>query len=94
MEIPNFLQSAYVMLTRTFPDRVSEGYYWAILYLLYDYLADENLAIVMSAFSGKSSAEVANDVLGVCQMTFDSKLLEEVKNKLDANGFEEWKKEE
>lgn len=94
MEIPNFLQSTYTMLMQAFPDRVSEEYYWAILYLLYDYFADENLAIVMSAFWGKSSAEVANDILGVCQMKLDSKLLEEVKNKLDANGFEEWKKEE
>lgn len=94
MKIPNFLQSTYSLLVQTFPNGISEEYYWIILYLLYDYIADENLAIVMSVFTGKSLAVVSNDLYGVCQMTFDSKLLDEVKNKLNANGFEEWKKEE
>lgn len=93
MIVPDFLQPTYLMLEQAFPDGVSEKHYWIILYLLYDYMADENLAIVMSAFSGKSWEEVTNDLYGVCHMNFAPKLLEEVKMKLDANGFEEWKEE-
>lgn len=93
MEIPDFLQPTYLMLARTFPKGISEEYYWIIMYLLYEYFADENLALVMAAFSGKSIAMVSNDLYGVNQMKFNSKLLDEVKNMLDANGFEEWKKE-
>ena len=91
--IPNFLQPTYLMLERTFPKGISGEYYWIILYLLYEHFADENLALVMAAFSGKSIAIVSNDLYGVNQMKFDSKLLDEVKNMLDANGFEEWKKD-
>lgn len=91
--IPDFLQSTYLLLVQSFPDGISEKYYWAILYLLYDHMADENIAIVMSGFSGKPWATVSNDLYGVCQMKFDSGLLDEVREKLDANGFEEWKKE-
>lgn len=91
MKIPDFLQSTYLLLVQTFPNGISVEEYWTILYLLYDHIADENLAIVMSVFTGKSLAVVSNDLYGVCQRSFDSKLLDEVKNKLNANDFEEWK---
>ena len=93
MNLPDYLQSTYLMLVKTFPKGINEKYYWIILYLLYEYFADENLALVMAAFSGKSIAMVSNDIYGVNQMKFDSKLLDEVKNMLEANGFEEWKKD-
>lgn len=92
-EIPDFLQPTYSMLVRTFPKGISEEYYWIILYLLYVHFADENLALVMAAFSGKSIAMVSNDLYGVNRMKFDSKLVKEVKNMLDANGFAEWKED-
>lgn len=93
MTIPDYLQSTYLLLVQSFPNGISDEYYWAILYLLYDYVADENLAIVMSRFAGKSWAMVTNDLYGVCQMKFAPRLLDEVREKLDANGFEEWKRE-
>ena len=94
MKIPEYLQTTYQMLTQAFPDGIGEEYYWIILYLLYDYMADENLAIVMSVVTGKSLAMVSNDLYGVCQMKMDFRLLDEVKCKLDDSGFEEWKNEE
>lgn len=94
MKIPDYLQTTYQMLAQVFPDGISEKYYWIILFLLYDYMADENLAMVMSVVTGKSIAMVSNDLYGVCQMKLDSKILDEVKCKLDASGFEEWKNEE
>ena len=94
MSVPDFLQPTYLMLKHAFSDGVSEESYWIILRLLYDDMADENLAIVMSVFSGKSWEEVVNDIYRVCHMKFAPRLLEEVKTKLDASGFEEWKKKE
>lgn len=46
--------------------------------------------LTQAFFSGKPLAIVANDIYGVSQMKFDSELLEEVKCRLGANGFDEW----
>lgn len=91
MRIPEFLKSTYIMLIETFPDGICEEYYWVTLYLLYDYMADENLALVMSYFINKPLEIIMNDIYRVCKMEFDSKLTEEIKSRLDKCGFEEWK---
>lgn len=82
------------MLFEAFPNGVCEEEYWIILYLMYDYMSDENLALIMSFFINKPLGIIENDIYRVCQMKFDSNLLEKVKNRLDKCGFEEWKKEE
>ena len=48
--LPDALKSTYDMLAESFPDGINEEQYWIILYLLYDDMSDENLAIVMSHF--------------------------------------------
>lgn len=92
MRIPEFLKSTYIMLFETFPNGICEEYYWIILYLLYDYMADENLALVMSFFIDKPLGVIENDIYRVCKMEFDFELLDEIKSRLDKCGFEEWKK--
>lgn len=92
MRIPEFLESTYSMLTESFPNGIREEYYWVILYLLYDHMADENLALVMSCFTNKPLEIIANDIYKVCRMEFDSELIEEVKSRFDECGFKEWKK--
>ena len=91
MEVPTYLKSTYIMLFKTFPNRISEEDYWAVIYLLYDYMADENLALVMSYFVDNSYGIIANDIYKVSQINFDSTLLEKIKVRLDKYGFEEWK---
>jgi len=93
MKIPDFLKSTYAMLYQAFPHGVDEEGYWALLYLLYDYMADENLALIMSAFSDRPLGVITNDIYKVCQMKFDQKVIKEVKRKLDTCGYEDWKEE-
>lgn len=81
------------MLYQAFPSGVDEESYWALLYLLYDYMADENLALIMSAFVDRSLGVITNDIYKVHQMKFNKKAIKEVKRKLDKCGFEDWKKE-
>ena len=76
------------------PDGISEESYWVLLYLLYDYLADENLALVMSDLVEKEMGTIENDIYKVCKMQFDDKLVHDVKSRLDAQGFKEWQEEE
>jgi len=94
MRIPEFLKSTYIMLIEAFPNGICEEYYWVILYLLYDYISDRNLALVMSYLINKPSEIIMNDIYRVCQMEFNFKLIEEINGKLDKYGFEEWKKED
>lgn len=92
MKIQEFLKSTYTMILEVFPDGFCEEYYWIMLYLLYDYMADENLALVMSYFTNKPLGVIVNDIYKAHQMKFDSELLDEIKNRLNKCGFEEWKK--
>lgn len=94
MQSSDILKSTQEMLAHTFPDGMSEECYWVLLYLLYDYMADENLALVMSGFIKKTIGIIENDIYKVPQLQFDEKKVQEIKFKLDAQGFEEWKKEE
>ena len=94
MKIPDFLRSTYTMLHQAFPNGVDEESYLALLYLLYDYMADENLALIMSAFVDRSWGVITNDLYKIPQMKFNKKAIKEVKRKLDKCGFEDWKKEE
>ncbi|MBQ7775081.1 MAG: hypothetical protein IJ379_04085 [Lachnospiraceae bacterium] len=89
----DFLKPTYSMLSKAFPTGIREEEYWVVLHLLYDYMADENLAIVMSALADKPLGTVTNDIYKVCQMDLDVKLLDELKSKLDMCGFREWKNE-
>ncbi len=94
MKIPDYLKSTYTMLFQAFPNGVDEERYWAVLYLLYDYMADENLALIMSVFVERPLEVIANDIYKVCQLKLDKEVIKEVKRKLDTYGYEEWKIEE
>lgn len=94
MQASDFFKSTQKMLFRAFPNGISEECYWVLLYLLYDYMADENLALVMSIFIKKPIGIIENDIYKACQLQFDEKIVQEIKCKLDTQGFEEWKKEE
>ena len=94
MKIPEYLKSTYNMLFGAFPDGICEEYYWVILYLLYDYMSDRNLALLMTFFVDKPLEIIMNDVYKVCYMDFNEGLLNKIKSELDRYGFEEWKKEE
>ena len=93
INIPDFLKSTQEMLLKAFPDGISEECYWALLYLLYDHMADENLALVMASVVEKPLEMIANDIYKVYYIEFDKRVIQWVECRLNKQGFEEWKKE-
>ena len=67
--VPDYLKKTVIMIQTAFPERVNKEQYFSLLYLLYDYMCDENLAIVMSYITGEKIATVTNDIWGVNQRT-------------------------
>ena len=92
MKIPEYLKSTQAMISQAFPDGMDEESYWALIYLLYDHICDENLVLVLSTFVEKPWGVIANDIYKVNRFKIDEKILQKVKAGLDAHGFEEWKK--
>lgn len=94
MRIPDYLKSTQAMLSQAFPDGIDEESYWALLYLLYNHICDENLALVLSTFVEKPWGVISNDIYKVNRLKIDEKIVQKVKAELDAYGFEEWKIED
>lgn len=88
--VPDYLKKTVVMLQTAFPNGVNKEQYFSLLYLLYDYMCDENLAIVMSYITGEKIATVTNDIWGVNQRTIESNCLLGTKNRLLKSGFASW----
>ena len=88
--VPDYLKKTVIMIQTAFPERVNKEQYFSLLYLLYDYMCDENLAIVMSYITGEKIATVTNDIWGVNQRTIESSYLLDTKNRLLKSGFASW----
>lgn len=83
------------MLSKAFNDvELDDESYFAVIYYLYEYMSDGNLADIISIFTGKSLGIVMNDVLKVGSIKFDKDVLHAVKAALDKAGFKEWSEEE
>ena len=82
------------MVFQAFPTGVNEECYWALIYLLYDYMTDENLALVLSNVVDKPIEVIANDIYKINNLILNENTIQEVKFKLNIHGFEEWKKHE
>ena len=88
--VPDYLKKTVIMIQTAFPERVNKEQYFSLLYLLYDYMCDENLAIVMSYITGEKNATVTTDIRGVNQRTIESSYLLDTKNRLLKSGFASW----
>ena len=80
MNIPDSLKSTLEMLSQAFPDGIGEECYWILIYLLYDHMADENLALVMSNVIDKSFEIIANDIYKVHNLDLDETAIQEVES--------------
>lgn len=93
MKLPDYLKSTLEMISQAFPDGINEESYWALIYLLYDHMCDENLALVLSALVEKPWGVIANDIYKADLLKIDEKVVQKVKAELDVYGFKEWKLE-
>ena len=89
-QVPEYLKSTLIMIQIAFPNGVNREQYFSLLYLLYDYMCDENLAIVMAYVTGKNTASVTNDIWGINQRIIDNDCLLDAKNRLLKSGFASW----
>jgi hypothetical protein len=64
-EIPEHLKSTYSLLTRAFPNGVTDSQYFHILKIFYEHMSDRNLSEIVSLFTNKSSGVVLNDIYKV-----------------------------
>ncbi len=94
MFINNALKSTEKMLKKTFETGISEEEYYVLLFLLYDYMSDENLAIVMENLTKKSKWVIENDIAVSINKDFSPEIIISIEDRLNANGFKEWKCEE
>lgn len=94
MKMPDFLKSTQEMVFQAFSTGVNEECYWVLIYLLYDYMADENLALVLSNFVDKPIEVITNNTYKINNLILNENTIQEVKFKLNIQGFEEWKKHE
>ena len=94
MFINSALKSTEKMLKKTFETGISEEEYYVLLFLLYDYMSDENLAIVMENLTKKSKWVIENDIAVSIKKDFSPEIIISIEDRLNANGFKEWKCEE
>jgi hypothetical protein len=89
--IPAHLHTTWQLLQRAFPSGVDDGEYLPLLAILYPHMADENLAIVISEYTGRDVGVVLNDILAAGgSMNMASERAELVKQRLRGAGFDEW----
>ncbi|MBR1815304.1 MAG: hypothetical protein IJ763_01245 [Lachnospiraceae bacterium] len=94
MKDNNTFEKTIMMLKKSFESEITEEEYYILLYLLYDYMCDENLAIVMETLTKKSKWVIINDIAKAINMEQSAKTILAVEERLNMNGFEKWKLEE
>ena len=94
--IPEYLQSTYLLLSSTFPNGIEPEHYLPVLFMLYEYMSNRNLARIIAAFTGKDYDLVLHDVYKVGSSDYvpSREHIELVKQQLLEHGFEKWTQEE
>ena len=90
--VPSYLKTSFELLARAFPDGIRDDEYLPVLTMLYPHMCDENLAIVVSEFTGRDDWRVMNDVFGVGGRIANgaSDVDESVRKKLVDAGYDDW----
>ncbi len=91
--VPLHLVSTFNMLKKAFPKAIEYSTYFPVVYLLYDYMSDRNLADIMSYFVDKEYSEILNDIHSINKVMINEAIKLEVLEKLKLAGYDEWIKE-
>ncbi len=92
--VPLHLVSTFNMLKKAFPKGIDYASYFPVVYLLYDYMSDRNLADIISYFVDKDSSEILNDIYSIKDISVSEVTKLAVYEKLKAAGYDEWKDKE
>ena len=93
-EIPKWLESTIALLKRAYPDGVSQDDWDGIMFLLYEHMSDRALAKTVSYFTGIDYPIHYNDVLRIGAYGCEPAIVERVRMRLNAAGYDEWVAEE
>lgn len=86
----DWLTSTTNLVSCAFPDGLRGEEYYATLHILDQYMGQRNLADVIASFTRIPFGRVYNDVLGAADPRASAEVLERVRARLDACGFEQW----
>ncbi len=93
--MPKHLESTYKMLKSAFPNGIENEDYHPLLFLLYEYMSDRNMAEVISSITGKDTPIILNDIQkSVSVNMLNDEVVQKIRRKLLPYGFEEWTEEE
>lgn len=81
------LKNDIVKLGSAFPGGISETIYKMVIYLLYEEYSDRNLAELLSLFTGKTYAQVYNDISGISSYHFADVEIQTIEIKLKKCGL-------
>jgi len=95
MNIPSHLVNTANLISRAFPEGVSEADYMPLLAVLYPYMADENLVEVVHLLTGRDRGVALNDVYSAGSGAgVDTEAVVAIRARLVSAGLEEWLLEE
>ncbi len=93
-DVPLHLISTFNMLKKAFPKGIEYTTYFPVVYFLYDYMSDRNLADMMSYFVDREYSQILTDIHSINRVSINEANKKEVYNKLKLAGYEQWIKEE
>ncbi len=91
--VPLHLVSTFNMLKKAFPKGIDYTFYFPVVYLLYDYMSDKNLADIISYFVDREYSIILNDIYSINKVAINEADKRLVYEKLKSAGFDEWSKE-
>ena len=94
-QLPEYLNSTFLLLSKAFHKQLKQDEYEAVMRILYDHMSDRSLAKIISYFTKKDYSFVLNDVYRIgSEYVLKKNVYNEVLQKLETAGFNDWIKEE
>lgn len=86
----NYERLTLDLLKRSFPCGLADDEYFAVMAVLCQHMSLRNLTDVLTMFTERDHAIVANDVYGAYTRVVDAALLGRVTRRLEESGLERW----
>jgi hypothetical protein len=95
IEIASHLKSTYELINRAFPDGIDTESYFPLLALLESEMSDRNLAETIAYYTKRDYSKILNDIYAVKSTSIPQcEVINKIKTRLLACGYEEWLNEE
>jgi hypothetical protein len=90
VRVSPFLESTAELIAAAFPAGIDDECYWPLLAFLDEHVAQENVADVVSALTGRDANLVHNDVLKAASMEIDVAAMAALTRRLAPHGLSRW----